>query len=150
MYVVMLRCWLTVKRWITNIQSVWFQLRKKSKGTTNILSRLQPKLLGYYSLRNSEYNQEKKIGCSNWFLSQLKSSGLDFSNLAKECLWFCILKLETPQVMASVHCTACLLLWVSRSHWPELSAYSTLVGMYAKLQDCQLRFNIMLSSHIKI
>ena len=45
-------------------------------------------------------------------------------------------------------CTACLVLWVSRSHWPELSAYSTLCWYVCIRQDCQLFLIFILSSHI--
>ena len=46
---------------ITNFQSTGFEQWKKSLGTTNIFLRLQPTLLAYCSLRNSEYDQEKML-----------------------------------------------------------------------------------------
>jgi hypothetical protein len=67
---------------ITNIQSTGFEQWKKSLGTTNIFLRLQPTLLAYCSMRNSEYNQKKKVGC---FTVKIKQYSKNWPNTLYIC-----------------------------------------------------------------
>ena len=61
---------------ITNIQSTGFEQWKKSLGTTNIFLRLQPTLLAYCSMRNSEYNQKKMLVVPvDFFMLKVKQIG---------------------------------------------------------------------------
>ena len=64
---------------------------RESSEQPTFFFRLQPTLLAYCSLRNSEYNQERNVGYLSIFL-HLKSSGLDISDLAYVCffLYFCM------------------------------------------------------------
>ena len=118
-------------------------------------SKITPKKIEiYFEIRNTDLSNFDKQWWSLHSKSLLYSLsckvGSQSKNVSEHC-WFCILKLETPQVMAPVHCMP-IAMGVSLSLARIERLFDTVLVctpyILIQLQDCQLSLIFILSSHI--